>query len=252
MGENAQNELTLSDVFRIVWSKILIILIVCVASVAVGAGYGLIKTVNKNYYGTKMEFYINPRVSSDSDETSYHVYGAYTTNVMDNLIRLLNSDMFAEKLIEDLADAPPEKIDGVSNPEYKNLLSKVQNAVDFSYYNDDESEKVNSIARCFILVNISSFNDKALAEFLVTQIQVKVPEFIKSNMIVPSGFNGTNCERISRLEEVTNLSAGTPFKTALKYGLLLGVAATAVACLVVVVAVRSRKPSVYETPTDVE
>ncbi len=252
MGENAQNELTLSEVFRIIWRKFLLLLIVCVASVAVGAGFGVIKTVNKNYYGTKMEFYINPRVSNSADETPYHVYGAYTANVMDNLIKLLNSDMFAEKLIEDLADAPPVEIDGESNPEYKTLLYKVQDSVDFSYYNDEEMDNVSSIARCFIIVNISSFNDKALAEFLITQIQIKVPEFIKSNMIVPSGFNGTNCERISRLEEVTNLSAGTPFKTALKYGLLLGVAATAVACLIVVIVERTRKPSVYETPTEIQ
>ena len=251
MGETT-NELTLSEVFRILWKKIIVLLIVCVAGVTVGVGFGLIKTVNKNYYGTQMEFYINPRVSASSDETPYHVYGAYTANVMDNLIKLLNSDMFAEKLIEDLADAPPAEIDGESNPEYKNLLYKVQDAVEFSYFNEGESDKVNSIARCFILVNISSFNDKGLAEFLVSQIQVKVPEFIKTNMIVPTGFNGTNCERISRLEDVVNLSAGTPLKTAIKYGLLLGVAATAVACLVVVVVDRTRRPSVYETPIEIQ
>lgn len=249
MGEST-NELTLSEIFKILWKKIIILLIVCVAGVTVGAGYGLLKTANKNYYGTTMEFYINPRVSASSDETPYHVYGAYTANVMDNLIKLLNSDMFAEKLFEDLVDAPPAEIDGESNPEYKALLYKVQNAINFSYYDDTVDDNVSSIARCFIIADVSAYNDKGLADYLVGQIQEKVPQFIKTNMIVPTGFSGTNCERISRLEEVTNLTAGTPLKTAIKYGFLLGAAATALACLVVVIVERTKKPSVYETPTE--
>ena len=241
MVDNTQNELSLSRVFRILLKRIVVLLIVLVSGIAVGAGYGLMKTVNQNYYGTTMEFYVNPRVSADEEETIYHVYGAYTANVMDNLIKLLNSDMFAEKLFEDLADAPPAKIDGKSNPEYKQLLYKVQNSVHFSYYNDQESENVNSIARCFIIANVASYNDLPLADFLVSQIQVKVPEFIKENMIVPTGFTGTNCERISRLEEVTNLTAGVPLSTAIKYGLILGIAAMAVACVIVVVVDYTKK-----------
>ena len=95
----AQNEISLSDIFKIILRKIKIVLLALVGGILIGVLIGVTKTVDVDYYGTAAEFYVNPvkKTDSDSDET-YNVYGAYGKHIMDNMVKLLSADIFAEKL----------------------------------------------------------------------------------------------------------------------------------------------------------
>ena len=104
----AQNEISLSDIFKIILRKIKIVLLALVGGILIGVLIGVTKTVDVDYYGTAAEFYVNPvkKTDSDSDET-YNVYGAYGKHIMDNMVKLLSADIFAEKLALG-ADGLPE------------------------------------------------------------------------------------------------------------------------------------------------
>lgn len=109
-NQNVQVEegISLMDIVRLLLTKIkLLILVVLIGGIAGGA-FAVWRTVNVNYFGTKVEFYVNPEKPEESTGTAigpaaggsqYGVYGAYGRHVMDNMIKLLSSDSFAEKLL---------------------------------------------------------------------------------------------------------------------------------------------------------
>lgn len=74
-------ELELSDVFRILFSKIKAIICIALVAAVLGASLGAAKTLLGKNYGATLEFYITPE-APDS-----------------NLLLLLSSDRFAEKLL---------------------------------------------------------------------------------------------------------------------------------------------------------
>ncbi|MBQ7879033.1 MAG: hypothetical protein IJ317_00125, partial [Clostridia bacterium] len=95
--------------------------------------------------------------------------------------------------------------------------------------------------KSFIYVKISVLNDKDFAELLLERILIVLPEYVEANMAVPTGYIGTNCQKITRLDKVTLLNSGYTVSTALKYALILCAAAFVVACITVVVIDRSNK-----------
>ena len=106
-------ELSLLDIFRTLLQKIKILVIVLLASVVLGGAFGFLTTMNTHYYGTSIQFYVNPKEKeAGTNESTYGVYGAYGVNVMDNMIKLLESDLFTERLILGGDKLPPK---GLSN-----------------------------------------------------------------------------------------------------------------------------------------
>ena len=77
------------------------------------------------YYGSQLRFYVNPENPTLSEDGSglntsgsdYSVYGAYADYVMDNMVKLLNEDAFAEELLlrwQDTSNA--EIVDDATTP----------------------------------------------------------------------------------------------------------------------------------------
>ncbi|MBO5481477.1 MAG: hypothetical protein J6A63_09860 [Clostridia bacterium] len=102
MEENTQKqgEISLFDLFKTLLRKVKLLIVVLLAGIVVGGSVGVLTTANVNYYGTKITFYVNPRKSNTVTENNsqYGVYGAYGAYVMDNMVTLLNSELFAERL----------------------------------------------------------------------------------------------------------------------------------------------------------
>lgn len=102
-----QDELSISDILFVLWKKVKLLLVVFLVGIIAGACFGVSQTSGKNYYGTGMEFYVNPYKKSSNTNgaqagnSQYGVYGAYGNAVMDNMIKLLSSDVFAEMLCLD-------------------------------------------------------------------------------------------------------------------------------------------------------
>lgn len=95
-----EEELSLSDIFRTLLAKIKLLIIVLLVGVFVGGAAGALLTMNIHYYGTEIQFYVNPKEKEEgANESTYGVYGAYGAHVMDNMIKLLESDLFTEQLM---------------------------------------------------------------------------------------------------------------------------------------------------------
>ncbi len=366
--EQKTSELSVMYVIRLLWSKVLLLLLVLIVGGVLGAALGWFRTHDVQYYGTTLEFYINPRKDSDDtivSDSQYGAYGSYNVTVMNTIVELLSSEAFAEKLmldengfpkaknpvelpngeystrIEELNNAAlylakqetidaqaeydafiandlavlkadlatatetlneawaaardsdpgmPEKPQWSDNTElnalitakeraqiaydtgiieakallneadaaqeqmleiwrnvdkdyYTSKLNKIVNSVQFSYYNTNSGEEVNKddLARSFIYVKISVLNDKAYAQNLRELLIDQIPDYIVEKMPVPSGYDGTSCIRTSRTDDVAQTNTGVVTSTAIKYALIFGAAALAIAAVVIVVIDRSDK-----------
>ena len=106
-----QDEISLVDILRLFIRKIGILIIVAVLAIIAGASYGFIKTRDVNYFGTTIAFYVNPQKDENSDqESEYSIYGSYGENVMDNMVKLLSSELFAERLMLESNGLPSQKM----------------------------------------------------------------------------------------------------------------------------------------------
>lgn len=282
MEENMQTEdgISLLDIFRLLLSKIKILLLVVLLGAVLGAALGVWKTHNVDYYGTSVEFYVNPEkksVSSDDAQqggSQYGVYGAYGRHVMDNMVRLLGSEIFAEQLMlggnvlpakQEGNTALNAKIDAAQtaldeNAEnantlvkealtewrktgsYKGLLGRIVGSTKYAYVQDNtDMEEANNLARSFIYVKISVLNDKEFAEDLLERIKAIVPVYIEANMAVPDGYQGTNCQPTTTVNQISLTNPGYTRSQTIKYALLLAVAAGVIACVAVILLDRSDK-----------
>ena len=363
----------LVDLIKVLLNKIKILILVVICGGLAGAGFAVWRTIDVNYYGTTVEFYINPESRDAEDGTEnisqYGIYGAYSVPVMDAMVRLLNSDAFTERLMlkgamlpekgewtnaseaslgldalidtaqgklneataaKALADSKraqaeadlavlqdewkkfvvdkehyrniayspinyqticsqfgePEALrnayeayeglnDGISGSKaisiaalnaaknantaalsaredvlavwaktakYKQALGKYSSAVNFSYLKDGETttETVN-LARSFVYVKITVLNDESFAKELLETIKTVVPTYIEERMVVPTGYDSTNCQRITRNDEIAMTNPGYTTKQALIYGLAGAAFAGLVACVIVIIADRSNK-----------
>lgn len=361
-----QNEISIMEIFRLLLSKLKLLILILVLGASIGAGFGFLRTHNVEYYGTELKFYINPSKdvgTSVNSDSQYGVYGAYGKNVMNNMVELLESEAFAEKLLLNENGLPTkERLDAIKNDElnelvatataavaaynekyvglesaltnlnlanelvdkktaelnklwnaarledstlpvtpktgvsteidnaisslnsatvtqlnaqhtyddlykevktlldkadkakepaltkwreldgtYKSKISRICSSSSFSYYDESADVEAEDLARSFIYVNISVLNDSKYAEDLRLLLMKAVPEYIVEKMPIPSGYDGTNCFRISRTDEVHLTNSGVVRTTAIKYGLLLAAASFVVACIVIIIVDRSDK-----------
>ena len=379
MKENVQKEdgISLLDILKLLLSKIKILILVVLIGGVCGGCFAIWRTIDVNYWGTTVEFYVNPerpKESTSENGSQYGVYGAYGRHVMDNIVKLLSSESFAEKvMLEENGTGLPDKglskeldaaidkaapllkeaeeaeasvveADHISfvklkalrsawvnategtiytgtsysdtryqqakieyenfeekyngtrenpysfiatTPElttayteyqsakseaynvnaeadiiieeaelvkeealvlwremsvYQNRLSRVRGAINYSYLQTNEdTEDANNLARSFIYVKISVLNDKAFAEKMLECVKRAVPEYVVENMAVPNDYEGTNCQRISRLDEINLTNPGYTTSEAIKYGILGAAAAFAIACVIIILIDRSDK-----------
>ena len=146
--------------------------------------------LKKVYYESQIRFYVNPEnPTGDTSNSQYGVYGTYGTHVLDNMIKLLQSDAFAEKVLL--------QGEWTAADDTEVLLNQIRASVAYSYENKtDNPQLANSFIDVSILVE-GEENYNFACE-LYDSICVAVPEFVEANMAVPSGYTGTNCQKILR------------------------------------------------------
>lgn len=146
-NQNVQVEegISLMDIIKLLLSKILILILVAIIGGVAGGLFAIWRTVDINYFGTRIEFYVNPEKPEESEGSSsgtaaggsqYGVYGAYGRHVMDNMVKLLSSDIFAEQLLLN-GKSLPEKDYWIGaeetiwvGDEEKNLNTLLNDAID--------------------------------------------------------------------------------------------------------------------------
>ncbi len=247
-----ESEISLLDIIKLLLGKIKLLILVVLIAAVMGGAFAVWKTYDVNYWGTTVEFYVNPErpkdATGENGGSQYGVYGAYGRHVMDNIVKLLGSESFAEKLMEGLEGVPARTVidettgKEVLSSEYVTLLRRVVSAVSFSYLEENaDVSDANNLARSFIYVKISVLNDKAFAEELLEQVRREVPIYVEANMAVPTDYTGTNCQQITILDSVGLTNPGYTTRQAIKYALLASVAALLVACVVIILVDRSDK-----------
>ena len=408
-NQNVQVEegISLMDIVKLLLSKIKLLILVVLISGIAGGLFAVWRTIDVNYFGTKVEFYVNPEKPEESKGTTsgtaaggsqYGVYGAYGRHVMDNMVKLLSSDSFAEQLILNgyalpgkttvwtgeqatpwfaqeatitingesvlrntylnaLLDAAKPFVDAVNSsqavynealsakaaavsaysvaetnlenewrifsqdfegvkgsfsreeylaldpalipaplkqaydnfveaqktviyktadvtdaeqawktaqkeakapvnaalelwrtsPLYIEQLNFYKGAVSYSYLAADEDyEDANNLARSFIYVTISVQNSNATVGMekgndILRRVKNVVPAYIEENMTVPDGYNGTNCQRITRTDSIRLTNPRYTTTEAIKYAFLLAAAGFVIASVIIIILDRSDK-----------
>ncbi len=118
--------INLFTIFKLLLSKIKYLILALLIGSVIGASFAVWKTIDVRQYGTKVEFYVNPEKARDvTDEGQYGVYGAYSTYVMDSMIKLLSSERFAEEMLLN-GNALPDNETGywTASEEEKNALNQ--------------------------------------------------------------------------------------------------------------------------------
>ena len=356
-----ENSISLMDIIRILLSKIKLLVLVVLISGIVGGMLAVCFTMKVKYYGTDLEFYVNP-TSDDADLSSsnseYAVYGSYGGKVMDAITKLLDSESFTERLMLERNGLPDrEKYEGLNEKEYaeaeeaireaEGAWEQVENkleivnekkedlqkawknigynntytkayykswlkseegieyqeknpdlimalesaydaldvaqdgyssvlkeaeslqeeadyqaedvyeqwrkmetyekdmeiyseAVSYGYFKDEDEIASDYPARSFIYVSIS-VRDKKFAQEILERIKQNVPDYVETNMFVPSGYTGTSCTRITRTDDIALLNPYYTLKQGIKFGVLAAALSGVIAAAVVFFLERSKK-----------
>lgn len=175
-------------------------------------------------------------VSGDLDEK--------TTDVLnrEEALKVVKTEAFAY-------DGPVETALNVwrESSLYVDMLTFYKNSVSFSYLAEGaDYEDANNLARSFIYVKISVTHSDAqegvrIATNLLNRVKKVVPQYVEENMTVPDGYSGTNCQRITRTDDITLTNPHYTTKQAIKYGILAALAAAVVAAVLIVILDQSDK-----------
>lgn len=250
-----ETEFSLSEIFSALLAKWKLIVLVVLAGVIFGGVLGYLKSYDVVYYGTDMTFFVSPEKGSASDsdnESEYAIYGQYSQPVMDTMVRFLTSDITAEKIMEGIEGAPAKPEKGSENYEqqaqvYTKYLRAVKGSMAFSYKQDGsmEIDVTDTESRSFIYVSVKVLEtqvfDKEFTRNLIERIQIVIPELVETKMYKPDGYEKTGCSLVSLYPVVELLNENYALTETIKFALLLGVAAFAIVCVVILLLDRMDK-----------
>lgn len=248
MSENMQNqdEISLFEIFKILWSKVKLIALILAVGVVAGAGLGLIKNIGNKNYGVTISYYVNPY--KDPPAGDLPIYGSYGTAITDTVKELLGTQLFAEKILEGMSEKPQKYVDPNATgrktitKEYAEAIYKILESLTI-----EETEGTNNIFD----VTISVPKDRDYAEELRDRLNIVLPEFLEQNMPLPGGdYVGTECQTLTVVDEVDVLNDGQMIKDMIKFGLLIGAATFIVGCVVIVIMERYKAINGEETPAE--
>lgn len=202
---------------RIAAALTAVFIVLAMSSCSMVGGIQGIQGLGEKRYEAMVEFYVNPiKNDGETDEGNSQddVYGTYGCHVMDNIVKLLNSDMFAEALMQGMDGVPvKESEDGGTSAEYEAwisgeegewLLNRVKESIAYSYEQENAEQ---FLAKSFIYatVSVSEKEGREFAEVLLARVEEATPLFVEDNMAVPDGYVGTNCQQVSRntIREIT-------------------------------------------------
>ena len=236
------NEISLLDIVKTLFRNWWILLIAFIVGASIGGSIGFKKNHNKTYYGTTIMFYVNPVKEGSS---GLPVYGSYGENVTETMAVLLESEYFAQEILNGIDGVPEKEIDGKPNSAYFKYLKDVQTCTTFTNKQSGIEEGVVQPNNIFY-ASISVLNNPAFAQVLRDRIQDEAISFIEENMPVPSGYNTTKCSVISVNHEIIQLNSNNVLSDAIKYAVVFGSASLVVGCIVALCVDRFKPKRTYQ------
>jgi len=127
---------------------------------------------------------------------------------------------------------------------YAENITLLTKSVRYAFYTENDTQVSNNtdaLAKSFVYVTIKVSESEEAAKFVYGRINEVLPSFVEENMVVPQGFAGTNCQRITRLDEIKPINSGSMFSSGIKYAVLFGALAFVVSVVGVIVIDRAKK-----------
>lgn len=187
-----QEGISIADVFKALLGKIKLLIILTLVGAIGGCALGIFNTYNVHYYGTQLEYYVNPKRSASATDTQsqFGVYGAYGKNVMDNMTKLLSSDSFAELLLLDESGLPEKML---SEEKLNDVQTKINVANDAVQEVTDLKEELDDL-RDSIIPKIQLEYDFANEKYADAQAEYE-RESVKLNSALASNVSGDVIKR---------------------------------------------------------
>ena len=127
---------------------------------------------------------------------------------------------------------------------YREYVELISRSVKYSFYDDTDLKvgtSTETLAKSFIYVNINVSESVELADFVYDRVTEVLPRYVRENMAVPSGYAGTNCQRISRLDEIKQAETGALLVTAIGWAVASGILAFIIVAVAMVVSSRTKE-----------
>ncbi len=163
--------ISLIDIFRLFLSRIKFLILAVLIGCVLGSSLAVLTTHNVNYYGTSVTFFVNPKKADASGEST-GINGTYSAPIMDSMIKQLNSEMFAEKLIlndEELPEkdiwgdtaAKNQTLNGLIDPAKEKLTALTEKETEIENKTEEKADKLLVLTEAN---NLLTEKNKALNE----------------------------------------------------------------------------------------
>ena len=160
------------------------------------------------YYEATLEFYVNP-IRNEENWSQPNVYGAYAKHVMEAMVKLLSSDDFEGKLVEQAAGAPVRfDENGEVTQAFQDWLQSEQGKTwraNLQYISYSYATEEDSLNRIYTTVSVPQEQGREVAEGLLEILPQAVIQFVQENMMVPSGYTGTRCTLLTQSYEIQEI-----------------------------------------------
>ena len=219
----AEEELSLSEIFRALKAKIWVLLVTLIIGIAAGGGFGFLRYYNVHYYGADVTYFVSNSAISDENSTGQAAQ-TLTESALKNINGLLNTNYFQRLLMEGLPEAEGIEPDSKKEQNFFKLLSQ---SITYSY----------TVGESKITASVSVLNDPTFAAHLFDQVKAILPDFI-STILSTTDKNVVSCTQLS-YQLCRLLNPNQWVTEGIKYGALIGLAALVIACVAVVIAERA-------------
>ena len=119
---------------------------------------------------------------------------------------------------------------------YITTSKKIKSALSYAYLSEtDDIEDASKLTRSFIYVEINVLNDEEFAKDLLERVKVIIPAYVEDKMLLPDGYDETDCWRTTTRNEIQWLNPNLARNQAIKYAFLLAAAAGVIAALIVII-----------------
>ncbi len=128
-------------------------------------------------------FCVTPILPEDANQKPEEIDGTYSKAMMDNMLMLLSSEMFAEELLTEWMDMSLSM----------ETVQRVLQSVSYSYKQEEVKESGVEVIKTYILVDIYVEKDLDFSINLYSALRQNLPAYIADTMPIPSGYISTHC-----------------------------------------------------------
>lgn len=253
MEENmtTENEISLSEIFALLWKKVRLILILCLTGLFVGGVFGYAKSYDVVYYGTELTFFVSPKKTTDNDKQEV-IYGTYGNTIMDSMVKLLSTEKSIGAYLSGIEGVPEKPVytEGMDLAVYENAVKEynkyvysVKQSLEFTYKKEEKSSQTTDTeSKNFIYVTIKVRESEKLSkEFtrqLLIKIQKEIPAVVEEAMLNPdeSQYSQTSCTLVTPLYPMVEvMNPNYTLTETLKFAVLLAFAMFVVTCAAIII-----------------